>query len=374
MVENFEYVFPSIKGIQAGREYYVSMCPIGLIPKIFLFDEEELRPELRAQRTINRTRIPEIAHYILDNEDSYVFSAITASIDSEVRFQVIPESDMGSNIGRLHVPMTAKFIINDGQHRRAAIEIALNERPELADETIAVVFFLDVGLERCQQMFADLNRYAIRPSKSLGILYDHRDRLAILTKKAIFNIRAFRGLVEMERNSLSLRSRKLFTLNSVYSANKALLRTTIEDHSDDEILEIIESFWEEVEKNMLEWKSVRDREMNASQLRQDSINSHGITLQALGEVGNYLIRHKIDFAPKLAKLKKIDWARSNAQLWEGRALVNGRVSKAGTNVMLTTNIIKKFLRIELTPDEQRIENAFLSSQFGGNSIKEEYTA
>ena len=39
--------------------------------------------------------------------------------------------------------MTSRFIINDGQHRRAAIEEALKERPELGDETIAVVFFLD---------------------------------------------------------------------------------------------------------------------------------------------------------------------------------------------------------------------------------------
>ena len=58
--------------------------------------------------------------------------------------------------------MDARFIINDGQHRRAAIEMALRDRPELADETISVVFFLDPKLERCQQMFADLNRYAVR--------------------------------------------------------------------------------------------------------------------------------------------------------------------------------------------------------------------
>ncbi|MGC6542571.1 DNA sulfur modification protein DndB, partial [Escherichia coli] len=44
----FEYVFPAIRGIQAGREYYVTMCPLRLIPKIFVFDEEELPPEMRA--------------------------------------------------------------------------------------------------------------------------------------------------------------------------------------------------------------------------------------------------------------------------------------------------------------------------------------
>ena len=43
----FEYVFPAIRGVQAYREYYVSMCPLRLIPKLFVFDNEELLPELR---------------------------------------------------------------------------------------------------------------------------------------------------------------------------------------------------------------------------------------------------------------------------------------------------------------------------------------
>ncbi len=36
------YAFPALRGKQAGKEYYVVMCPMRLIPKIFLFDEEEI--------------------------------------------------------------------------------------------------------------------------------------------------------------------------------------------------------------------------------------------------------------------------------------------------------------------------------------------
>ena len=35
----YEYVFPAIRGIQAQQEYYISMCPIRLLPKMFLFNE-----------------------------------------------------------------------------------------------------------------------------------------------------------------------------------------------------------------------------------------------------------------------------------------------------------------------------------------------
>ena len=48
-----------------------------------------------------------------------------------------------------------------------------------------MVFYLDPGLQRCQQLFADLNRYAIRPTRSLSLLYDHRDEHAQLVKLVI---------------------------------------------------------------------------------------------------------------------------------------------------------------------------------------------
>ena len=45
MTGSFEYIFPAIRGVQAGRAFYTSMCPLHLIPKIFLFDEEEVSVE-----------------------------------------------------------------------------------------------------------------------------------------------------------------------------------------------------------------------------------------------------------------------------------------------------------------------------------------
>ena len=178
--ESFSYTFAALRGTQAGREYYVAMCPLKLIPKIFLFDEDELPAELRAQRSLNRARVPEIARYLVSNPKEYVFSSLTASVDGSARFESWDNSN--SAIGRLNVPMSGRIIINDGQHRRAANEEALKDRPELADETISVVFFIDEGLKRSQQMFADLNKHAIRPTKSLGILYDLRDPLSQMSR------------------------------------------------------------------------------------------------------------------------------------------------------------------------------------------------
>ena len=282
---SFGYVFPAIRGVQAGREYYISMCPLRLIPKIFQFDEIELRPELRAQRVLNKARIPEMTRYLINNTNGYVFSAITASVDAEVEFESIGEGRDGEKVGQLHIPMDARFVINDGQHRRAAIEEAIKDNPELGDETIGVVFFLDSGLERCQQMFADLNRYAIRPSTSIGVLYDHRDELAILTKHMVHQSPVFRDLVEMEKTTLAPRSRRLFTLSALYSGNRALLQK-----SDTDDLESRACAWRVASgkrrraNSLNGWRCATAR-ITAGDVRRDFIHSHGVVLQALGRAG-----------------------------------------------------------------------------------------
>lgn len=358
MSGSFEYHFPAIRGVQAKREYYVSMCPLKLIPKLFLFDEEELVPELRAQRVLNKVRVPEIASYITEHPDSYVFSAITASIDGDATFEAIDTGDDSRRIGVLRVPMQAQFIINDGQHRRAAIEAALRAKPEIGDETIAVVFFMDRGLRRCQQMFADLNRYAVKPSASLGLLYDHRDQKAHLARSVVARSATFKNLVEMEKTSLSPRSRKLFTLSAVYSANCALIGDADLESLDD-LAESCADYWDEIAQYIPEWGFVRESKMTAGEVRRDFIHSHSIVLQVLGEIGHHLqSKFPKDWRKRAAGLAAIDWSRSNGAIWEGRALLGGRVSKARQNVVLTKTAVKQHLKLPLSPEEHRLEEAF----------------
>ncbi len=365
MGASFEYVFPAIRGIQAQREYYVSMCPLRLLPRLFLFNEDESVPELRAQRHINKARVPDLSRYITENPDDYVFSAITVSVDAEVTFDQLSTIEADPKIGVLRIPMSARFIINDGQHRRAAIDLALREKPELGDETIAVVFFLDLGLARCQQMFADLNRYAIRPSKSLGILYDYRDETAKLTKELIARSVVFRDLVELEKTNLAPRSKKLFTLSALYHATQDLVET--DDERDPEsAAQLALQFWEETAKHMTEWKRVKDGELTAGEVRANYIHTHGVVLQALARAGHALIeRFPKQWTKKLDSLEDIDWRRTNGFLWEGRTMIGGQVSKTHHSTTLTANVIKKRLGLDLTAEEQKVEQAYR----GGNGSK-----
>lgn len=355
-MEAYNYQFTALRGIQAGREYYVAMCPLKLIPKIFLFDEEEIPAELRAQRVLNRTRIPEMARYIINNSDDYVFSSITASVDGDVRFESLEDHGYGRNAGILTVSMTSRFLINDGQHRRAAIEEALKVSPELGDETISVVFFLDTGLDRSQQIFADLNKHAVRPTKSIGILYDRRDPFALLAVKLTDSVPIFKGLTETEKTTISNRSTKLFTLSAVYQATQALLNKGKGDEVEPGDFDLVCEFWTSMGSVIPEWRLIIRKQIAASELRRDYVHSHGVTLHALGIVGRSLLEMYPDkWSNQLQPLEEINWLRTNP-LWEGRSMVRGRMSKAGDSVILTANAIKKMLGLPLDADEAEIEN------------------
>jgi len=332
-----------------------------LVPRIFLFDEEEVPPQLRAQRTLNRSRVPEIAEYLYQNPDNYTLSAITASIDAAVEFEPMMDTGFAANIGVLSIPMDAQILINDGQHRRAAIEEAVSAYSELGHDSIPVLFFIDEGLKRSQQMFADLNKHAVRPSESLSTLYDRRDPSSELARYIVSSVDCFKKLTEMEKSSISNRSVKLFTLSSIKHASRSLLNKKSKEQITLEEMKLASSYWAAVCENMSDWMQAFEKRTSAYELRTNYIHTHGVTIHALGIVGADLIAlSESEWSPYLMKLSEIDWSRTNTRVWEGRALQHGRLSKARTNVRLTANYIKSQIGLSLTEGDQEIERQLAS--------------
>lgn len=362
---NFSYNFPALRGIQANKEFYTVICPLRLIPKIFLFDEEEIPPEHRAQRLMNKSRIPDITNYILENPKEYVFSSLTASVDGELQF--VPVSKENKDIGQLTISLDSKFLINDGQHRRAAIEDALKIAPELGDESISVVFFFDRGLQRSQQIFSDLNRHAVNTTSSIGILYDHRDQFALLTKDLINTIPLLERYTDKEKVSLSKNSPKLFALNHIFNTNCRLIGKRKGELISDQERSFITEFWTLLTDSIPEWKLILNKEISPRELRQNCIAAHGVFLEAIGVVGHYLYINKpTTWKEYVNKFKKIDWNRDNKIDWLGRAYgPTGRINKTNETIQLTSNLIKFKLELELTESERAIETKFMEGNLVG---------
>lgn len=358
-MESNTYEFTTIRGIQAGTAYYVIMVPLKVVGQLFRFDDEAVPAPLRAQRVLNRARVPAIARYITENPSEYILSSLCASVDGELEF--VPAADSGAlrAVGKVRIAMSATILINDGQHRRAAIEEAVRERATLGDETISVVLFADRGLRRSQQMFADLNIHAVRPTRSIKLLYDHRDVLASLTKETVAGIPLFRDFTDLENTSISNRSMKLFTFSSIHQANMHLLGKSRGDRADDTDTQRALHYWRSVIDNMPDWQRVGARDVAAAELRRDYIHSHGIAVQAIALAGQQLMKaHPRDWRKRLSGLRSIDWSRANESLWEGRALAAGKLNKSKNNVVLVSNVVKKALGLELLPEAESIERKY----------------
>lgn len=346
-----KYQFPAVKGIQAGKVYYICMVPLGLLGKIFSTDNNDVMPEHRAQRKLNVLRIPEIKDYILENRESYVFSALAASVDGNMKFV---QSCADSNTGLLEIEMDASFLINDGQHRKAAIEAAIAEDETLKSETISIVIYQDKGLVASQQMFTDLNKHAVTTSKSLNTLYESKDRVALITKNVVNSIDFLRKYTDKEKDNLSKFSSNIFTLNTFYTANKRIVKIIGDDNNAETF---IINFWKNVVINMREWNEMDKGELSKKSLREDYIITQGLIILALGRLGEFFCQHpEIDVDLALAELKGIDWLRNNEECWMNRAIKsNGKINRNEQGIFLTYVQIKRLLSLPISDEEQKKE-------------------
>lgn len=348
---DFVHRFPVVRGLQAGTEYYIAMVPLKMLSKMFPVNEEEfVLPEYRAQRKLNEARIPIISKYILDNRDSYVFSALAASIDGMFSYE---SSGQNEDIGVLEVSKDAHFLINDGQHRKSAILAALKEDPSLEEETISIVFYSDQGLKRSQQIFTDLNKNAAKTSNSISELYDSRDEMAVVTRNVIWNIEFLNIYTDKEKDILGKYSSSLFTLNTFYTANKSIVGKNDVNKSERFLLR----FWTLVAKHMKLWQKLQNREITKVDLRENFIATQSIVIQAFGRVGSYLYSHQNEMEKIMVNIEKINWSR-NARQWYMRAIgKNGRIITNKKARLLIANVIKQQIGIPLSQEELNAEEA-----------------
>ncbi len=331
--------FYATRGMQAGREFYVAMCDFATVVRHFAFDKSSgIPPEMRAQRKIRESRINKISTYILENPTNYVFSAITVSVDKPMKFEPIPSDSSESQVGRITIPSNATMLVNDGQHRCAAIRAAYDQNREIGIERIPVVIFEDRGLQHSQQMFADLNQNAVKPTKSLALLYDHRDTFARFVVTLANDVEIFAGRTEMEKTNISNRATSVFTLNGIGEATRRLLdiKATTKSISAEK-QKLAAEYWSHVSRNIPQWNLLMDKRMTPYDMRRQYVHAHTNILNALGMVGYVLTRRK-DWKQKIRGLQDIEWSRSSP-IWQDKVVMDGKMLKNRLGIKRAANEI-----------------------------------
>lgn len=331
-VKKAEIIVPAITGMQSDKPYYAAMCPIEFLVKLFKYEDPALPPAMKTQRVLNKSRIPEMRDYVLSG--NYTFSALTASIDGQFEFSPMSKS---AQMGTLRIDSMAQVIINDGQHRREALIKALDLKPELKNEHIVIVFYKAEGLEQAQQIFTDLNKHAIRPTKSLNILFDNRENFSKMVRETIFAVVGFAGRTELEKTTISNRSKNLYTLSGIYSSIEEFTRNIKLEEA--ELKKLVTEFYSAAYSSIDEWQNVVLDEISACDYRKVYVTAHAVFIKALGKVGHMLFnRYGNDMFPKVANLSKVNLRKDNSEL-QGIILHGNRINGASVSVEPLANYI-----------------------------------
>lgn len=209
------FSLPAIAGKMGSSIYYTVQVPFAQVPQLFKFNQEEVPVELRAQRVLNEKRSDAIADYMEERKHDYTLPALTASVSETMRFDPVQGF---SNIGMVQIPICATMLINDGQHRASSIETILERcYHSFKDQSISVVLFYDQGLERAQQMFADINDKMVKPPKALNILFDRSNKMNRLVVESIEQA-GIKQAVEFEKANPSAKSSKVWSISALKKA------------------------------------------------------------------------------------------------------------------------------------------------------------
>lgn len=373
----FTYTFPAVAGTQAERAYYVAQVPLGALIKLFRFDEEDAVPaHLRAQRVLNERRAEAIGDYLVNNRSDYVLPAITASVSAEMAFEPVNVTGASGSIGLLHIPMEATLLINDGQHRRSGIELAIKKAPALAKETIAVTIFYDQGLERSQQMFADINSKAVRPSSAINALYDRRNPFNTWVLDVIAKLPGISARVDMENSSVAAKSYKLWSLVAFKKALSLLTGVTeksivqLDDTELAGITEFVLKFFAECANRIPDWRQMVTGQIAAIEVREHFVIGHAVWLEGLavfarhalftglprshGRLDEGVVRPDLALWERLQALSQVD-TRKSALMWDRRCVVLGKMQKTSDGVNGTAAQLLKLADVDLPGSMRDLE-------------------
>jgi DNA sulfur modification protein DndB len=334
---DFTYSLPAIRAIQADQEYFTTVIPFGIVAKL-LSDQSNGFDAM----PFDRERMNAITAFITENPQSYVLPALTISIRGEYVFQSSQEDSSPVLAGTLVLPINSKIQIHDGRHRASAIAQAIAAHPTLSNQSISVVIFPIQS--RNNRKFGAIKANERKSGRLERIISDKTDNVSQVTREVIRDVDAFTHSIEMVKTTISNRSKNLFTFSALYQANEALLSTKRDQPIQNQIDHAVE-FWKLVQNAMPDWKSDRPR----VELRKQTVHAHSVTLCAIAVVGAAIVaRFPNSWQRKLTKLHSINWSRGNTKLWEGKAMLGGRMIKSTASIELTARVIADQLGVSLT--------------------------
>lgn len=389
------YLLPAVKGEQNGIEFYLSTLEYGEVDTLVelpqeFFGKTLLNGDMAMQRELNWPRVRQQMRDYLLNGDHPFYSALTLFIvprdlsplkpGEGYEFRLDANAPKEAKYGQLLIHSSCILFPGDGQHRAASIKEALRENKSIASVQIPVVLIPFKTKEQVRQMFADLNLYAKSPGRTIGLAFESRAPLAIVTKRLMKEVPLFTDRVNMRTNSLSKKSPHVITMNAIVESNELLLEAMNEQidalrskRPEDEAVAVVArrlaEVWKRIIESLPQWKDVETGRIKPGDLREDFIFAHGIGWQAIAHATAALIQKYPDRWAQLLKraLTSIDWKRENSE-WQGVATIGTRVNNTRPGVRASAGLILQYAGVT-GEDAEPYATALKNSRKGTSATK-----
>lgn len=357
------FSLPGIAGKMGADVYYTVQVPFSQLAQLFKVEDDSLPLEFRAQRPVNKKRVEDLTQYILDRHLDYTLPALTASISEQMKF--VPAEGF-SNVGAVQIPMGATSLVNDGQHRLVSCIKALAAMPSLKYQSLSIVLFYDQGLQRSQQIFADVNNNTKIPSKALSVLFDRHNMLNLLIVEAL-EFTGLKNSVDFENTSVKAKSSKIWSVVAIKKAVEmvtGLNQKKADALSDDEFehfKKVIISFLNALVAHGggdLAGIVSSNSMLALLDARQNKINTHVAYLHSVAITAKQLLvsGFKPDTFDALAGLKELGVNKTDA-VWRERLVGKcGKMNPSITGVKLGAAVMLKHLDIDAPADIAQLES------------------
>lgn len=338
----------AIKGKMGNTDFYMTSATLGEVARIVNYKEKPKgwSPEISTQRPLNMTRVrKEMVPYLVENLDHFYNALVVEHVrlgdtNNEVRF--VPDKE-DAKVGWIELEGSETLEALDGQHRLKSIELAVQQMPDLARESIGLVVVPFKSISVSQQLFSDLNRQAKPTPKSMNILFEQRDPIATHVKALAKQSKYLDGRVNLTGSSLSERSPYIITVSMLYEATKIVEPILVDADEEQKVSDLVR-VWDTALGALPGMEEVQSGKLHPSKLRATYIYPTGVGFEALAEA----IRSARELYPNkweeilVDGLPRIKWALTDPQ-WEGVTLFAGRIAIARAARRRTSTLVKYLL-------------------------------
>ncbi|WP_339145152.1 DNA sulfur modification protein DndB [Pseudoalteromonas galatheae] len=386
------FSLPAIAGRMGSEIYYSVQIPFHQVYQLFKFNEEDVPVELRSQRELNLSHAKKAAQYLLDNPLDFTLPALTASVSEAMKFDPAPGFN---NVGSVKIPIGANMILEDGQHRRKAIELAIQQNRSLKNNDITVILFYDQGLEKSQQRFADINASMKRPSNAISVLFNRKNAFNQMLVSVLTNLN-LKECIEFESTNPKKKSTKIWGVMAIKKSAEILFGisstsfNSLNCQTQEKLKNIFASFLNAFVHYTVSLKPlVKSPTLeNVVEAKNNLVNTHSVYLHACSLAAHVMCENIIDgieeivldrtsneselpsFAllklingsrpifhfEKLQVLAEIDVSKSNTA-WQRRIInEDGTMNPTTNGIKLGAALILNAAKIDLPPTIKEIEN------------------